>query len=98
MRNASAFVGVALVAASLALAAPASATPAVTQGLTDAAATAAAAPGAIGSNGATSKLSAQDAGLNENGARVGVGTVDGFSSKAATDGTITPSAFYKPAL
>jgi len=97
MRNASAFVGVALVAASLALAAPASATPAVTQGLTDAA-TAAAAPGAIGSNGATSKLSAQDAGLNENGARVGVGTVDGFSSKAATDGTITPSAFYKPAL
>jgi len=98
MRNASAFVGVALVAASLALAGPASATPAVTQGLADAAATAAAAPGAIGTNGATSELSAQDAGLNENGARVGVGTADGFPTKAAADGTTIPSAFYKPAL
>jgi len=98
MRNAAPLVGAALVAAALALSAPASATPAITAGLSDAVATAAAAPGAIGPQGATGKLTVQDSGLKPEGARVGVSTVDGAYSKAATDGTITPSASFSPAL
>ena len=95
MRTSSAYIGAALMAASLALAAPAGATPAPTVGLSDAASTAAGAPGALALAAPKSAISIQDSNLD--GARVGADTANGFYSRSATDGTITASAFYKPA-
>ena len=95
MRKASLFVGAALTAASLALAAPAMASPAPTVGLSDAMSTAAGAPGALAISAPKTAISVQDSG--KNGARVGVSTADGAYSQTATDGTITASAFYQPA-
>ena len=95
MKTASAFIGAAVVAASLALAAPAAASPAPTPGLSDAVSTAAAAPGVIASNAPKSTLSVQDA---DHGSRIGTVTAGGFYSKPAIDGTTTQSAFYKPAM
>lgn len=95
MRTASAFIGAAVVAASLALAAPAGASPAPTPGLADAASTAAAAPGVVAISTPKSTVSVQDA---DHGARIGALTAGGYHSKPATDGTTTQSAFYKPAL
>jgi len=96
VRTSSAFIGAALMAASLALAAPAGASPAPTVGLSDAVSTAAGAPGALALTAPKNAISIQDPKLD--GARVGADTADGFYSKPATDGTITASAFYKPAI
>ncbi len=99
MRKAAIFLGSALAAASLALAGPAHATPDPTPGSLDAAATASAAPGALGSGMASSAIYIQDADTHIDGARIGFGSVDGYYSHAqATDGTVTPSAIFKPAL
>lgn len=99
MRKATIFLGSALAAASLALAGPAHATPAPTPGSLDASATASAAPGALGSGMASSAIYVQDAAAHIGGARIGVDTADGYYSHAlATDGTVTPSAMFKPAL
>ena len=91
MRKASVFIGAAVVAASLALAAPAGASPAPTPGLANAVGTAAAAPGELASSAPKSAISVQDA---DHGARIGAS----LHNKPATDGTTTPSAFYKPAI
>jgi hypothetical protein len=99
MRKATIFLGSALAAASLALAGPAHATPDPTPGSLDASATASAAPGSLGSGMASSAIYVQDADGHIDGARIGVGSIDGYYSHAlATDGTVTQSAMYKPAL
>lgn len=99
MKKAAIFLGSALAAASLALAGPAHAAPSPTPGSLDASATAAAAPGSLGSGMASSAIYVQDADGHIDGARIGFGTVDGYYNHAdATDGTITTSAMYKPAL
>ena len=72
MRKASLFVGAALTAASLALAAPAMASPAPTVGLSDAVSTAAGAPGALAISAPKSAISVHDGG--KYGARVGAST------------------------
>ncbi len=56
MKKATIFLGAALAAGSLALAAPASATPAPTPGSTDAASVAAAAPGSLGTEMQASEI------------------------------------------
>ena len=89
-----ALVFIGLAAASLALAAPAAASPAPTVGLSDAVTTAAAGPGALALSGPKNSISIQDAGLG--GARIGAVTANGRHSGPATDGTITQSAFYAP--
>ena len=99
MRRSSAFIGAAVAAASLALAAPAGATPAPTPGLSDAVSTASAnltTPGSLALKAPNSTVCVQDANLH--GAGVGTDAADGFRSKPATDGTITSSAIYKPAM
>lgn len=98
MKKATIFLGAALAAGSLAMAAPAAATPAPTPGSTDAAAVASAAPGSLGTEMQASEIYVQDASAHLDGARIGVGSTDGFYSKAATDGTVTLSTVYKPAL
>ena len=99
MRKAAIFLGSALAAASLALAGPAHASPDPTPGSLDASATASAAPGSLGSGMASSAIYVQDADGHIDGARIGFDTADGYYNHAdATDGTITTSAMYKPAL
>jgi hypothetical protein len=96
MRKASIFVGATLTAASLALAAPAMASPAPTVGLSDAISTAAGTPGALAISAPKSAISVQEAG--KDGARVGGTTADGAYSQMATDGTVTASALYRPTV
>ena len=99
MRKAAIFLGSALAAASLALAGPAHASPDPTPGSLDAAATASAAPGSLGSGMASSAIYVQDADCHIDGARIGFHIAVGYYNHAdATDGTITTSAMYKPAL
>lgn len=97
MRKASLYLGAALAAASLALAGPANAT-APAPGTVDAAATASAAPGCLGGGMPSSVIHIQDPDASIDGARVGVSTADGYYDHSlATDGTVRPSAIFKPA-
>lgn len=99
MKKAAMFLGSALAAASLALAGPAHATPAPTPGSLDASAAAASAPGSLGSVMQASIIRAQGFKSHADGARIGFDNADGSYNHAdATDGTVTASTMYKPAL
>ena len=95
MRTASAFIGAAVAAAALALAAPAGCNPGADGRTVRRRLHRRRSPGSVAISAPKTTVSVQDA---DHGARIGDVTAGGFHTKPATDGTTTQSAFYKPAM